>query len=65
MKLHEIPRNTKIRVLENTNAPVGSLQVKEGDVLEFVKIDGIYSICVDGEGNIFHVSAFTEVEIVQ
>jgi antirestriction protein len=52
MKLYDVPRNTMI-VLPN------SLVVK------FHHIDGMYSVCTDAEGDLWHIAATTEVEIVK
>lgn len=48
-KLYEIPRHTRIKV---------------GDArLMFERIDGMYSICYDADGNTIHLAAWTEVEL--
>jgi hypothetical protein len=51
MKLYNVPRNTKIKL-------------SDGIVLLFHHIDGMYSVCTDDNGDIFHISASEEVEIV-
>jgi len=51
MKLYNVPRNSKI-LLNN------------GLVLNFHHVDGMYSLCTDDNGEIFHISASEEVEIV-
>jgi len=48
--LFKIPRNTYIRVGE--------------DVLLFDHVDGMYSFCTDKDGNVHHIAAWAEVEIV-
>jgi hypothetical protein len=50
MKLYNVPRNSRI-VLSN------------GAVLLFHHIDGMYSVCTDENGDIFHISATEEVTI--
>ena len=50
MKLFEVPRNTRIRLNNHE--------------LDFHHIDGMYSYCVDDAGNVIHLPANTEVEIV-
>jgi hypothetical protein len=65
MKLYEVPRNTRIRVVEPEAPPPGGLPAHAGEVLKFVKIDGMYSYCLDEQGNAVHLKAWTEVEIVQ
>ncbi len=53
MKLFEVPRDTIIRVPDS------------GEQLHFVKIDGMYSLCIDQTGEPVHLAAWTEVEIVK
>lgn len=50
-KLFEVPRNTRIRLSDDTE-------------LNFHHIDGMYSFCVDDNGDIYHIAAFEDVEIV-
>lgn len=57
MKLYEVPRNTRIRL-------IGKDHAMRGIELNFERIDGAYSICTDDSGNIGHLSAFADVEIV-
>jgi hypothetical protein len=62
MKLYEVPRNTNIRILEETQVPIGSK--KPPTELMFHHVDGMYSLCSDENGNIVHIAAWTEVERV-
>lgn len=50
MKLYKVPRNTRIR-----------FNNREYD---FHHIDGMYSYCVDDAGNVIHLSAWEDVEVV-
>ena len=52
MKLYEVPRNTKVRI-------------KDGEVYYFDHLAGMYSYCKDKEGQVVHLFAGTEVEIVK
>ncbi len=52
MKLYEVPRNTTIKVVDTDL------------VVFFYHIDGMYSYCTDMNGRVVHLSASTEVEIV-
>jgi len=54
MKLHEVPRNTKITV-------VGDL---DKTVIDFQHIDGAFSYC-EVDGMILNLHATTEVEIIE
>jgi len=50
MKLYNVPRNSKI-------------MLSDGVVLLFHHIDGMYSVCTDENGDIFHIGATEEVTI--
>ena len=53
-KLYEVPRNSRIRFTD------------EGETTElnFSHIDGMYSYNTDDKGNVWHLAAWTEVEVV-
>ena len=51
MKLYDVPRNTRIRVGEYE--------------LNFKHIDGMYSLSTTDEGELVHLAAWTDVEIVE
>lgn len=50
MKLYNVPKNSTI-------------VLKDGLELNFYHIDGMYSVCTDNEGNVYHISASEEVEV--
>ena len=50
MKLYEVPKRTWIMV--------------DGEKIFFDHIDGMYSYCLDEGGNVVHISASAEVEIM-
>jgi hypothetical protein len=50
MKLYEVPRNTRIKFQEYE--------------FNFHHVDGMYSYCTDDEGNVIHLSASAEVEVI-
>jgi hypothetical protein len=52
MKLYDVPRNTRVRVIET------------GEEYNFAHVDGMYSYCTDDEGNVAHLVAWEEVEVV-
>ena len=65
MKLYEVPRNTKIRVVdEERRVPIAAKEIADQEVLMFHHIDGMYSLCHDMAGNACHLAAWTDVEIV-
>lgn len=54
LKLFDLRRNTYIRVQGNGD-----------EILKFCHLDGMYSVCKDAEGNIIHLAAWTDVDVVQ
>lgn len=64
MKLYEVPNNTEVRLLEEPRIPPGAPPVSNGDTILFFHVDGMYSYCKNSNGDIVHIAAWTEVEIV-
>lgn len=64
MMLYKVPRNTKIRLLEDAPGPPYHRSFSKGEVINFHHIDGFYSYCTDDTGTKVHIPALTEVEIV-
>jgi hypothetical protein len=65
MKLYECPRKSLVRVLDpDPRTPVSSRAVNQGHVLKFDHIDGMYSLCYDNKGNVVHLVAWAEVELL-
>ncbi len=64
MKLYEIPRGSKIRVKSDIKVPPAAPAIEEEQILIFNNIDGMYSHCLDLKGNVVHLVAWAEVEIV-
>jgi hypothetical protein len=50
MKLFEVPKYSRIKV--------GGME------LDFHHIDGMYSYCIDSEGNTHHIQAWADVEVL-
>ena len=79
-KLYDVERNSYVRVIpqedeygirESVKVPPAAPQIKKGELIYFSHIDGMYSLCqkVNEEtmehGEICHIAAWTEVEIVE
>ena len=68
MQLHEVPNNTKVRIVPNqeggTQHPPSHREFEAEEVLMFSHIDGMYSFCRDMNGNVVHLVCWQEVEIV-
>jgi hypothetical protein len=58
MKLYEVPRNSKVRVLDD-----GDIGYEE--VYHFCHIDGMYSVCSNSKGELVHLAAWTDVEVLK
>jgi len=65
MKLYEVPRNSKIRVLGDVKVPPAAPIIEEQEVLNFSHIDGMYSYCTNSDGEVVHLVSWAEVEIVE
>ena len=63
-KLYEVPRNTRIKLLETPKSPPAAPELEEGEELNFHHIDGMYSYCTTDCGKIVHVAAWTLVEVI-
>lgn len=64
MKLYEVPRNSVVRVVSDNRNPPCSITTEEGEVIKFHHIDGMYSYCHNKKGEVVHLAAWTEVELV-
>ena len=65
MKLYNAPRNAwVVPVTEEPTAPPGARMVALGEPVLFHHTDGMYSYCHDKAGNVVHLPAWQEVEVV-
>ncbi len=65
MKLYEVPWHTRIRILGDAKGPPSHREFEVGEELTFSHIDGMYSYCHDSKGNVVHLVACAEVEVVE
>jgi len=65
MELFNIPENSKIIVKGNIKTPPASPQVKKGDILQFHHIDGMYSYCKNTDGEVVHLAAWADVDVIK
>lgn len=66
MKLYDVPRGSYFRVVEeNAVIPPDALDIKQGDVLKALNLDGMYYNCENADGQRVYLAAFSDVEIVQ
>lgn len=64
MKLYDVPNNTLVRPLTKVVQPPFSREIQETEIVKFHHIDGMYSYCHDKNGEVVHLAAWTDVEIV-
>lgn len=64
MELYNVPRNSRIKVIGDIKVPPGAPEIKPGDELNFRSIDGMYSYCTTDSGQVVHLVAWAEVELI-
>ena len=64
MELYQVPRNSRIRVVIKDKVPPGAPVIEEGEELNFRSIDGMYSYCTRDNGEVVHLAAWAEVDVV-
>ena len=64
MELYKVPRNKSIKVVRDIKVPPASPMVEGEEILNFSHVDGMYSYCTRDNGEVVHLAAWTEVEIV-
>ncbi len=65
MKLYEVPRNTRVRLVPETQVTIPPDSSMPVDEFLFGHVDGMYSYCTTDAGEVIHPAAWTEVEIVK
>ena len=67
MRLSKVPQRqgVKVRIISEDKAPPAHREFNEQEILTFSHIDGMYSYCTDFLGNVVHLVAWAEVEIVK
>ena len=65
MRLYHAPRHSYIQVKDpNPKIPVAAPDIQTDEILYFDHVDGMYSFCRNDKGNIVHLIAWAEVEVV-
>ena len=65
MKLYEVPRKTWVRPLTDVTIPPAAPSIDVNEEIFFDHIDGMYSYCKNKHGDVVHMPAWQEVEIVK
>ena len=67
MLLYDVPRSnngTWVRVLETQDGPPDALGFQTDDLVLFFHVDGMYSYARNRAGQLVHLRAWAEVEVV-
>ena len=64
MELYNVPRNRRIKVIVHPIIPPSAPQFTKYAELNFSHVDGMYSYCTRDSGEVVHLSAWTEVEVI-
>ena len=65
MELYNVPNNSRIKIVTKDKVPPGAPPVEAGEELNFRSIDGMYSYCTRDNGEVVHLAAWTDVEIIE
>ena len=65
MKLYDVPRNSRIKIIGDVKVPPAAPSLNEGQELNFRSIDGMYSYCTTDSGEVVHLVAWAEVEVIE
>ena len=64
MKLYKVPRKTWVRPVDEVQVPPAAPEINVNEEIFFDHLDGMYSFCKNKDGDIVHMPAWQEVEIV-
>jgi hypothetical protein len=64
MKLYDVPRFTWVYPVTDVDVPVAGVPVDKGQMVKFHHIDGMYSYCTNVDGDVVHLPAWQEVEVL-
>lgn len=63
--LYEVPNGRRVRLAENARTPPDSPPAYAGAIVQFFRVDGMYSFCrFDVSGVVVHPHCSTMVEIL-
>lgn len=62
--LYDVPKNTKIKLIDDIKVPPEALKLKKGDIIKFIYLDGMYSLCYK-DGVKCYLVGWAKVEIIK
>ncbi len=65
--LHDVPNGSWVRVVSTptkTRVPPDAPNIEDGEILYYDHLDGMYSYCKNLDGQVVHLVAWADVEIV-
>jgi len=69
LKLYEVPRNSRIKVIGDAKVAQRykekNIKPELDEVLSFKKIDGMYSLCYNSKNEPVHLVAWSDVEVLE
>ena len=65
MELHKAPARTWVRILGDNMNPPARTTTEIGDIIWFNHLDGMYSYCLTEQGDVVHLVAWTNVEVIE
>jgi hypothetical protein len=61
MKLYEAPTHCWVKPISDIKVSIASPDIHEDESIWFSHIDGMYSYCINQDGEVVHLVAWTEV----
>lgn len=63
-KLYNVPRYSIIKLEDEIRVPPEALHLKQGDILKFYHVDGLYSFCKTMDNKLCYLAAYADVSVI-
>lgn len=63
MKLYEAPMRCWVKPISDIKVPIASPNIQEDEPIWFSHIDGMYSYCINQDGELVHLVAWADVYV--